>query len=134
LVDASYLVALGYVKDRYHETAKLFATQNPVPLLIPDVVLVEAVYNIHRLGGTGAAVRVGRLLLGAGPNLVALTTSDVARAMRLMEDYRDIPLDFVDCCLTALAERLEITQIYTFDRRDFSIIRPAHVEYFELLP
>lgn len=79
LVDASYLVALGYVKDRYHETAKLFATQNPVPLLIPDVVLVEAVYNIHRLGGTGAAVRFGRLLLGAGPNLVALTTSDVAR-------------------------------------------------------
>jgi uncharacterized protein len=34
----------------------------------------------------------------------------------------------------ALAEYLAITQICTFDRRDFSIFRPAHCEYFERLP
>lgn len=33
-----------------------------------------------------------------------------------------------------LAERLNITQILTFDRRDFSVFRPAHTPYFDLLP
>jgi len=28
----------------------------------------------------------------------------------------------------------EITHIYTLDHRDFSIIRPKHCDYFELLP
>lgn len=51
-----------------------------------------------------------------------------------MRKYRDAELDFVDCCLTALAERLNITRICTFDRRDFSIIRPKHTDYLELLP
>lgn len=51
-----------------------------------------------------------------------------------MSTYAVAKLDFVDCCLTALAERLNITKIRTFDRRDFSMIRPKHAEYFELLP
>jgi predicted nucleic acid-binding protein len=63
-----------------------------------------------------------------------LTATDFARAIALMDRYRDAELDFVDCCLTALAERLNITRICTFDRRDFSMIRPQHTEYFDLLP
>jgi hypothetical protein len=34
----------------------------------------------------------------------------------------------------ALSERLQITQVCTFDRRDFSIFRPTHYDYLELLP
>jgi len=34
----------------------------------------------------------------------------------------------------ALAERLGITQIATLDRRDFSVVRPAHTDAFILLP
>lgn len=140
LVDASYLVALGYPRDRHHEQAKQFAqtrhfAQMPIgELLIPDVVLVEAIYNLQRLGGTQAAVRFGELLVAQASELVPLSSDDLARAMAIMRRYRDADLDFVDCCLTALAERLEITRICTFDRRDFSMIRPRHVEYFELLP
>jgi hypothetical protein len=33
-----------------------------------------------------------------------------------------------------MAERLNITEICTFDRRDFSMIRPQHVAYFAILP
>ena len=40
----------------------------------------------------------------------------------------------VGCCIMALAERLGITQIATFDRRDFNIDRPRYCESFELLP
>jgi predicted nucleic acid-binding protein len=34
----------------------------------------------------------------------------------------------------AIAERLGVTRIYTLDRRDFSVVRPAHAERYELLP
>jgi predicted nucleic acid-binding protein len=54
--------------------------------------------------------------------------------MDVMHTYLDADLDLVDCRLTALAERMSITRICTFDRRDFSIIRPRHTDYFELLP
>jgi uncharacterized protein len=134
LIDASYLVALGYPRDQNHRAAKQFAAQHETGLLIPEVVLVEAIYNLQRLGGTPAAARFANLLMSQLPQLVPLTLSDFERAIEVMQTYGNADLDFVDCCLTALAERLDITQICTFDRRDFSIIRPKHVGYFELLP
>jgi uncharacterized protein len=134
LIDASYLVALGYPRDRNHAQAKQFAAEYETGLLIPDVVLVEAIYNLQRLGNTAATVQFSTLLIAQSPRFVSLTVTDFARAVALMDRYRDAELDFVDCCLTALAERLDITRICTFDRRDFSMIRPQHTEYFELLP
>lgn len=52
----------------------------------------------------------------------------------LMRQYQDAELDIADIAQVALAERLNITQIYTFDRRDFIIVRPRHTDYFDLLP
>ncbi len=40
VIDASYLVALGYPGDRNHAKAKQFAAEQDSGLLIPDVVLV----------------------------------------------------------------------------------------------
>ena len=51
-----------------------------------------------------------------------------------MRQYADTELDFVDTAIMAVSERLNITRIATFDRRDFSIYRPTHVEHYELLP
>jgi hypothetical protein len=134
LVDASFLVAIGYPRDRNHVKARMFAATGIHRLLVPDVVLVEAMYNLQRLGGTPAAVEYARLLLTQSTPFLSLTTGDYTRAVEILSTYQDVPLDFVDCCLTALAERMNITHICTFDRRDFMIMRPTHTNYFELLP
>lgn len=134
LVDANFLVALGYPRDKNHASAKQFAARAVGNLLIPDVVLVEAMYNLRRLGGTTAATRFATTLVNQSAPFLPLTLPDFARAIELMHTYHEAELDFVDCCLTALAERLNIIQICTFDRRDFSMIRPKHTPYFELLP
>jgi hypothetical protein len=134
LVDSSFLVALGYPRDRNHVRAKTFAAAQYIEMLVPDVVLVEAVYNLQRLGGVKAAARFASLLLAQQVQFVPLTKDDFIRTLEIMTRYQDAELDFVDCCLTALAERLGITQICTFDRRDFSIIRPKHTSHFDLLP
>jgi len=53
---------------------------------------------------------------------------------QVLEKYADSQLDFVDAVIFAIAERLNITRVLPLDRRDFSIIRPKHCDYFEILP
>lgn len=62
------------------------------------------------------------------------TIEDLSRIQQILAIYADSQLDFTDATIIAIAERLAITRIYTLDRRDFSIIRPKHCDYFELFP
>ncbi len=63
-----------------------------------------------------------------------MTLSDIGRRADLAERYADLGLGGTDASLVAIAERLGIDRIATFDRRHFSVVRPAHVEIFTLLP
>ena len=63
-----------------------------------------------------------------------MTAKDLERVNQILEHYADSQLDFVDAVIVAIAERLRITRILTLDRRDFSIMRPRHCDYFEILP
>jgi len=59
---------------------------------------------------------------------------DLNRAREIMLAYASARFDLVDCCIMALAERLNVIQVATFDRRDFSIFRLPNGGYLELLP
>jgi len=52
----------------------------------------------------------------------------------ISQQYADARLDLVDCCIMAIAERLNVTRVATFDRRDFSVFKPNHCDYLDLLP
>ncbi len=58
----------------------------------------------------------------------------MTRMREIMTQYMDNRFDFVDVAIMATAERLNITEIYTFDHQDFRTFRPNHCAYFELLP
>lgn len=62
------------------------------------------------------------------------TQKDLARIAELVWRYRDLPLGTADASVVALAERLDVKTIATLDRRDFSVVRPRHVEAFKLVP
>lgn len=64
----------------------------------------------------------------------ALTVADMLRMQHIMEQYQDAAFDFTDAAIMAQSERLNITRVCTFDRRDFSIFRPLHCDHLELLP
>ena len=66
--------------------------------------------------------------------LATIETGDLVRINTLLDTYADAALDFTDAAIVTLAERLNITQVATFDRRDFTLIRPRHCAAFELLP
>jgi len=57
LIDASYLVALGYPADRHHAAARALAAEKGPQFVIPDVVLAEAFYNLRGLTNNPTAIR-----------------------------------------------------------------------------
>ncbi len=59
---------------------------------------------------------------------------DLDRILDIVNAYADAEFDIVDCCIMAIAERLNLTRVATFNRRDFSMYRPRHCEFLELLP
>ena len=78
-----------------------------------------------------------RLLTALNAGEIALEQvhpADLARITELVASYRNLPLGTVDASVVATAERLGIRTIATLDRRHFGVVRPAHVEAFELLP
>jgi len=52
----------------------------------------------------------------------------------LVTTYADLPLGMVDASSVAIAERLDVREIATIDRRHSSVVRPRHVDAFTLLP
>jgi predicted nucleic acid-binding protein len=66
--------------------------------------------------------------------LESINTADIERVTEILAQYADARLDFTDAAIVALAERLNITYILTFDRRDFVIVHPQHCDFFELYP
>lgn len=134
LIDSSFLYATYDADDRYHDEAEAFAEVVASILLVPQVALTEAAFLFSRAGGVTAVVRFLAAFSENPFQLEPILMADLRRAREIMAAYSDARLDFVDCCIMALAERLNITQVCTFDRRDFEIFRPQHCEYLELLP
>jgi uncharacterized protein len=63
-----------------------------------------------------------------------LNAFDMTRMQQIMTKYQNAELDYTDTSIMAVAERLKITRIFTFDRRDFSMYRPSHCDHFDIIP
>lgn len=134
LVDTSFLYALYDQSDQDHRRVRLYMELNAPRLLLAEVVLTEVAYLLKRAGGVTATAKFLAALQRADVPLVSVSYDDLQRAREIMLAYQSASFDFVDCCLMALAERLQIAQIGTLDQRDFSIFRPQHRDYFILQP
>jgi uncharacterized protein len=134
LVDSGFLYALYDRNDPDHEEAAAVADLYSGQFIIPYVVLTEAAYLFRRAGEARAVVRFLDALLQAKYEYEIVSPDDLSRARDIMAQYADARLDFVDCCIMALAERLNITQVCTFDHRDFEIFRPRHIATLDILP
>ncbi|MBX3085161.1 MAG: PIN domain-containing protein [Anaerolineae bacterium] len=134
LVDSSFLYTLFDGEDEKHEDAVSVADVYGGQFVIPYVVLTEVAYLFNRNGGIPAVLRFLDRLVRMQPHFEVLLTTDFLRVRAIMALYKDSKLDFVDCCIMALSERLNITQVCTFDHRDFNIFRPQHVSHLEILP
>jgi predicted nucleic acid-binding protein len=132
LVDAGPLVALLDRADPKHEecVATLKAVRDPLVTVWP--ALTEAMYLLGRswIGQKALWSRIETEALSLAP----LDESDAPRLRELMEKYRDLSMDLADAALVRVAERESLSEIFTLDRRHFSIYRPGRRRRFSVLP
>src|SRR5574341_923128 len=134
IADTAFVFAVLDRNDPHHVEALRFYNAMQGEVLLPAVTFTEIAYHIYQIGG-GKLVADVLAEIRQGPlTITNLDPSDYERAEEILRKYHDSRIDFVDASIMALAERLNITRILTYDHRDFRLYRPAHVEHFTLLP
>lgn len=97
-------------------------------------MITEVVYFVGTRLGPEAEVRFLGDLSAGEFSIEPVAAGDWLRIAELVHQYRDLPLGTVDASVVAAAERLDVTEIATLDRRHFSTVIPRHAGGFELLP
>jgi hypothetical protein len=135
--DTGPLVSAALTRDVDH--ARCTALFNDLhvarrEIAVPATVVAEVGYLLGRELGARAESRFLRSLGSGAFAPVDLAPADYARAAELVDQYADFPLGTTDATVIALAERLDVREVATLDRRHFAAVRPAHVPAFALLP
>jgi uncharacterized protein len=121
LVDTGPLVALFDPKDRDHAACRATLQKLTGPLLTTVAVLTEAFHLL--LPDSLGSDNLRRFIAAHGLLVWFMDEGSLARALQLMGDYRDQPMDLADASLVTAAEALRVRRVFTLDKRDFRTYR-----------
>lgn len=132
ILDTGPFVALIDRSETTHEACVEALESWTGPILTTEAVLTEA---LRLLGPTSPPRRacVSFILRGT-VLLVPASVPALRRATELMEKYEDIPMDYADATVVALAEEVGTDQVFTLNRRNFTMFRHHGTRSFRLLP
>jgi uncharacterized protein len=131
LVDAGPLVAIIDAAEPAHDACIETLRSIRDPLITVWPALTEAMHLL-KSSWQGQRLLWSRLETAAIA-LAPLDHADAPRMRELMEKYRDLPMDIADAALVRVAERDDLTRVFTLDRRHFSIYRPGRRRRFAVL-
>lgn len=121
LVDAGPLIALLDRGDPAHETCVETLKSIRTPLTTVWPAFTEAMYLLR--GSWPAQKALWSRVETGGLTLSALDETDAGRIRELMEKFRDLPMDLADAAIVRVAERDGSNEVFTLDRRHFSVYR-----------
>jgi uncharacterized protein len=131
LIDTGAVIALLDTSESHHQAVQSYVGQH---LLLPVTLLAEIDYLVSKYLGAHVARAFFAGVEHGDLELLGFDSTDFARANEVMARYPDVPLGIADASVMALAERYQIKQILTLDRRHFSLVKPVNMDFFELLP
>lgn len=134
ILDSGFLYASMDSTDVHHMDVAAATNLIRGKVIFPIPAITETAHFIAKNLGVGKLADFISDLSKSEFDLVSPLKEDYVRAGQILRKYNDANIDFVDACIVAMAERLEITKILTVDRRHFSIFRPNHCGTFEILP
>lgn len=133
LIDTNILVAAADTSTPEHRDC-VAVLDDGQELVVPAPVVVETAWMIEsRLGSEAEDAFVNSVATGE-LQVVDLTDADWTRCHDLISQYADLGLGLVDASVVVVAERLDLGTIATLNRRDFTVVRPAHRDSFTLIP
>jgi len=131
LLDTGALVSLFDRTQTHHEACAVYDEGWTGPVVSTKAVLTESTHLLSHVSG-GRETCIDFFLAG-GATLVPSDSSSLRRCRELVHRYRDLPMDFADATLVALAEELGARTVFTIDR-DFEVYRLARRSRFEIVP
>ncbi len=119
LVDTGAIYAFVRRPDANHHAARAFVRDcidRSVVLVLPDVVFIETMNLLNQRHGPRVAIEVG-LALRHNPlyQWQALGPDGERATWALFLKYDDKAWSYTDCAVLALAQRLRIPEVFTFD-------------------
>jgi len=101
-------------------------------LYTTEAVLTEVIYLLNFF--TPAQLSALDFVLKGAINLVPSTRYSLQRVRKLMDTYSDLPMDFADATLVAIAEETGLLNICTLDKKDFGLYRLSRNRSFTMYP
>jgi predicted nucleic acid-binding protein len=114
LLDAGPLIAILSPTDQWHRAVAEMWPSEVGRCLTTEAVIVEATHMVAR--GRGDHARVLEYVISAGIPVFALHLILHEQCVLLLRRYADVPMDYADATLVALADRLRLDRIFTTDR------------------
>ena len=134
LLDTSGLLSALFPDQRHHEACANALLAAEAPLIVSPFVLAEIDYLITKYAGVREEIDfLGDVAAGAYA-IAPFEKSDVERAARVVERYRDLDVGLTDASIVALAERYGTVDVLTLDERHFRSLRTGNGQPFRLLP
>ncbi|MBT4287479.1 MAG: PIN domain-containing protein [Deltaproteobacteria bacterium] len=96
-----------------------------------EAVLTEVLYLLNF--SIKAQVAALDFVSKSAVEIVPSNTESLTVCQNLMEKYADLPMDFADATLIALAQETGIRDVVTLDKKDFSVYRVGR-EIFRISP
>jgi predicted nucleic acid-binding protein len=134
LLDPSAVLAAADRADLNHEAAVAWFRRADEPLLLGALTLGELDVLLQRELGATASLAVVEAITSGVIRLVSPTAQDLERATDLLREAAEHRPRLADAVLVAMAERLGVRRVATFDRRPLAVFRPRHVRALDLEP
>ena len=117
-------------RDRWHERSIEAFGRLRLPLATSAAILAELFHVLapSEFAAAWTFVRSGAV------TVLPIVDEDLPELDALMEKYRDRPMDFADATLVHLAEREDLSLVFTVDVNDFETYRIAGKRRFHIVP
>jgi uncharacterized protein len=132
LLDTRAWVALLDRREHEHPRCVQQLQEISGRLISTEAILTETPWlmSVLHAGPRHCAEFVGRGAVVPVP----LSSTALSRAVDLMEQYRNVPMDFADATLVVRGEELNLNGVFTLDQRGVSVYRLRNRRAFQIVP
>jgi predicted nucleic acid-binding protein len=132
VLDTGAFVALLDRSETKHADCVAVLERWKNPIITTEAVLTEALYLVGPAWPPQKACL--EFFLRGAFLLFPSSKASLQRVTALMEKYRDLPMDYADATLVALAEESETDYVFTLDRKGFATYRLHGRKTFRVVP
>jgi len=136
IVDTGYIVALFHQKDAHRFAAAKWEVQfgQEYDLVTTDFVIQEVYRLITVRVGYSIALEFMKCMAEGEIKIVSFTEKWIKEVFVILQKYKDQELDLTDASIVWLADYLQLGDILTVDRKDFTFLRWKNEKsYFQKL-